>query len=623
MKTSLYIGIMLLQVNNATKDFGGETLFENIHLEIKNKEKVAIIGRNGCGKSTLLKCISGDLELDKGNIVKGGNITIGSLSQKAFMDETLTVQQEFDKVYQHILDIKAKLDILAEKLSVNYSEELLNEYASLNELFESYNGYNYDTEQMTLFTKFGFNFEDLKRPLSTFSGGQKTRLAFVKLLMMKPDILLLDEPTNHLDMATIEWLEGYLNKYPKAIIVVSHDRTFMDHVVSEIYEFEFGSLNHYMGNYSKYVETKKQEFMLQQAAYHRQQEEIERLTQIIEKFRYKKNKAALAQSKIKYLDRMEKIDNPKQDKRNFKVHFETNVRGGNNVLSVDHLKIGYDKPLCEVSFEVKNGNRLAIIGPNGLGKSTLVKTLIGDVEKLGGDFMFGHQIEIGCFDQTLAQFTSNKTVLEEIWDEHPELDKTQVRTVLGSFMFSADDVFKTCDVLSGGEKVRLTIAKIMLNKPNLLILDEPTNHLDIKGKEALEAALQEYSGTIIFVSHDRFFISKIANRILYINKDETKYYELNYQEYLDKLSGKESIKKEEKEEIVVTEAKKQRVDAKRKQTIEKQISKLENRLEELEENRNNEEYYQDYQKYYQLEMDITDVKGEIEKLMNEWSQFDD
>jgi len=614
---------MLLQVNDATKDFGGETLFENIHLEIKNKEKVAIIGRNGCGKSTLLKCISGDLELDKGCIVKGGNVTIGTLSQKAFSDESITVQQEFDKVYQHILDIKRKLDDLSEKLSTNYSDELLSQYSEMNELFESYNGYNYDTEQMTLFTKFGFSFDDLNRPLSTFSGGQKTRIAFVKLLMMKPDILLLDEPTNHLDMATIEWLEGYLMKYPKSIIIVSHDRMFMDHIVSEIYEFEFGKLNHYIGNYTKYVETKKQEFILQQAAYRRQQEDIARLNQIIEKFRYKKDKAAMAQSKIKYLERMEKIENPKQDKRNFKVHFETNVRGGNNVLNVDHLKIGYNTPLCEVSFSVKNGQRLAIIGPNGLGKSTLVKTLIGDVEKLDGDFMYGHQIEIGYFDQTLAQFTSNKTVLEEIWDAHPELDHTQVRTVLGSFMFSADDVYKTCDVLSGGEKVRLTIAKIMLNKPNLLILDEPTNHLDIQGKEALENALLEYTGTIIFVSHDRYFISKLANRILYINKDQTCYYELNYQEYLDKLNGK-TIKKEEKvEEIVVSNAKKQRTDIKRKQTIEKQIAKLEDRLAELEENRNNEEYYQDYQKYYQLEMDITDINSQIDRLMEEWSQFDD
>ncbi|MBE6125463.1 MAG: ABC-F type ribosomal protection protein [Erysipelotrichaceae bacterium] len=613
---------MLLQVNNGTKDFRGEVLFEDINFEIKEGRKIAVIGRNGCGKTTLLKVISGLLMLDKGTVTRSSGISIGYLSQTAFEDESLTVEQEFNKTYSHVLEARKRMEELARKLEQEYDEDIFEQYSHYQQIFESGNGYNYNQEQVTLFSKFGFDIEDLQRPLNTFSGGQKTKIAFVRLLLQKPDLLLLDEPTNHLDVTTIEWLEGYLQKYPSAIVIVSHDRMFIDHVASEIYEFEFGKLNHFVGNYSSYMEEKKKSFAIQQSAYRRQQREIERLSAQIEKFRYKKEKAAFAQSKIKYLERMERIEKPREDKKNFKLRFEPKLRGGASVLTVDNLTIGYDTPLCTVDFQVRNGQRLGIIGPNGLGKSTLLKTLIGQVEPLGGEYMYGHQIEIGYFDQQLAEFTTDNTVLEELWNEFPEYDHTAIRKILGQFMFTADDVYKACNILSGGEKVRLSLAKLMLSGSNLLILDEPTNHLDIPGKEALEDALLEYTGTVIFVSHDRYFVRKLATAILRIEAENTRYYPLNYDEYQDKLNGRyvEVTSEKEVEAEPVSQAKLQRQNAKKTVLLEKKIARCEEELEKLRELRWDPEYYQDSRKMARLEDQIDEKHNEIDRLMKEWEE---
>ncbi|MDI9541245.1 MAG: ABC-F type ribosomal protection protein [Bacillota bacterium] len=609
---------MLLKIKNGCKDFGGEILFTDLDFEIKSNEKVAVIGRNGCGKTTLLKIINGDCKLDQGQLIIDNNISIGYLSQQAFEDENLTVRESFNEVYRHILDIEKELKKVAERLETEYSEELLAKFASLQHQFECHNGYNYDQQQIMLFTRFGFSIEDLDKKISEFSGGQRTRIGFVRLLLLQPDILLLDEPTNHLDIQTVEWLEGYLQKYPNAIVIVSHDRMFLDKVVSEIYEFEFNKLNHYIGNYSKFVEIKENEFQRQQIAYKNQQAEIDRLEKLIEKFRYKKNKAAFAQSKIKYLEKMTKVERPDKDKRKMKLRFEKNIKGGNTVLIVDQLEIGYDKPLCKIDLQVFSGHKLGVIGPNGLGKSTFLKTIMGLIPPLSGDFMYGHQIEVAYFDQTLAQVSSTKTVLDELWDLYPEYDHTQIRTVLGNFMFTADDVFKTCDVLSGGEKVRLLLCKIMLSKANLLILDEPTNHLDIAGKESLEKALLDYNGTVIFVSHDRYFVNKLANRILYIDGKKTNYYQLNYQEYLEKINNIEYSEKEETKEEKAFDSKTERENKKRAEALEKQITKAEEELENLRALRFEKDYYHDYRKMNELDDEIDDKKNEIIHLMKEW-----
>ena len=604
---------MLYQINKGTKSFGPNVIFENIQFEVKNIEKIAIIGRNGCGKSTLLKVISDELSLDSGTIHAVNGLTIGFLKQNAFDDETLTVQEEFDRIYVDLLEIKAQMDKVAMEMAENYSEEILNKYSQLQSEFERRDGYTYQQEQITIFTKFGFSLDDLSRPLSTFSGGQKTRIAFVKLLLMKPDILLLDEPTNHLDLDTIEWLEGYLKRYPKAVVLVSHDRMFLDRIVEVVYELEFTTLRKYVGNYTNYVTQKENDLERQMSAYQRQQKEIERLEMLIEKFRYKKNKAAFAQSKIKYLDRMERIESPNSETKNFKARFRPRVKGGNRVLMVDNLTIGYNEPLCTINLEVMKGQRIAIIGPNGKGKSTFVKTLMEIVPPLGGEFMLGHQIEIGYFDQQLAQFNTNKTVLDELWDDFPEYDRTQIRTTLGSFLFSADDVFKTVDVLSGGEKVRLSLAKLMLQQGNLLILDEPTNHLDILGKEALEEALTDYEGTILLVTHDRYFMQKIATSILRIDEHGATFYPMNYNDYLERYQPVEEKKEVTEKKTYV------RVDNSRQiKKIEKQIDELETKLEQMRALRFEPEYYHDYQKMHVLDEQIDDIHNEIAHLMEEW-----
>ena len=611
---------MLYQINKGTKSFGPDIIFENIQFEIKNNEKIAVIGRNGCGKTTLLNVITKKLVLDQGTIHQANRTTVGYLSQHAFDDESLTVQQEFDKVYVDLLELKEKIDIIAKKMEKDYSEDLLAQYAKLHDEFERRDGYSYQQEQLTIFTKFGFGFEDLNRPLATFSGGQKTRIAFVKLLLIKPDILLLDEPTNHLDLTTIEWLEGYLKRYPKAIVVVSHDRMFLDKIVDEVYELEFCTLRHYHGNYSDYAKQKEHDMERQMDAYKRQQKDIERLEVLIEKFRYKKNKAAFAQSKIKYLERMDKIEAPTSSTKNFKARFHPRIKGGKKVLIVEGLEIGYDKPLCEVSLEVLQGQRIAIIGPNGKGKSTFVKTLMGLVPKLSGDFMLGHQIEPGYFDQQLAQFSSTKTVLDELWDDFPQYDRTQIRTVLGSFLFTADDVFKTVNILSGGEKNRLSLAKLMLQQGNLLILDEPTNHLDILGKEALENSLQDYEGTILFVSHDRYFIRKLATGILVID-EKAKYYPMRYDDYTDREKDvvivEDKVKEKKEKQLVISDKDR----TKRIQRLEKKIGEKEQELETLREMRFEPDYYHDYQKMNELDGQIDDIHNEIAKLMDEWEKL--
>lgn len=610
---------MKYQIHKGSKYYGANTIFEDVQFEIKNTEKIAIVGRNGCGKTTLLKAIAGVESLDKGDIHAENNLTIGYLAQTTFADDEAIVEDELEHVFDHLRTIGKQLEAVTEEMTHNHSEEILNRYANLQQRYEELGGYTYHSDMMTIFTKFGFTEEDLKRKISSFSGGQKTRLAFVKLLLSKPDILLLDEPTNHLDMQTIEWLEGYVKRYPKAVVLVSHDRMFLDDVVDVVYEIEYGVMRRYPGNYTNYVNTKKSDIEQQKSAYVRQQKEIQRMEELIEKFRYKKNKAAFAQSKIKYLDRMERIEDPTTDDKTFHARFEPKVRGGKRVLEVKGLTIGYGEPLCTVDLEVIQGARIAVIGPNGKGKSTLMKTLMGQIPPLAGNFLLGHQIEVGYFDQELAQFDSANTVLEEVWNDFPDLTRTQVRTALGCFLFTGEDVFKTVDCLSGGEKVRLSFVKLMLSHPNFLMMDEPTNHLDLIGKEALEESLKDYEGTMLFVSHDRYFISKLATAILVIDNGTAVYYPLTYNEYMhkepiqtvEKADVKKEVKKPERHINYGKEISK----------LEKKIAEKEEELEALRELRFEPEYYHDYQKMGELDSKIDDVHNEIENMMKLWEEY--
>ena len=609
---------MKYQIHKGTKQFGADVIFEDIQFEIRNTEKIAIVGRNGCGKTTLLKVIADIEHLDKGEIHAESALTIGYLAQTTFSNENALVEDELEHAFDKVKELGKQLELATTQMSEDPSEENMNRFANLQQRFEEMGGYTYHSELMTIFTKFGFQEEDLKRSIATFSGGQKTRLAFVKLLLSKPDVLLLDEPTNHLDIDTIEWLEGYVKRYPKAVVLVSHDRMFLDDVVDVVYEIEYGVMRRYPGNYTNYVNAKKSDLEQQKSAYVRQQKEIQRMEELIEKFRYKKNKAAFAQSKIKYLDRMDRIEDPKSDEKTFKARFTPNVRGGKRVLEVKDLVIGYDHPLCTVNLEVMQGQKVAIIGPNGKGKSTLMKTLMQQIPPLSGGFLLGHQIEIGYFDQELAQFDTTNTVIEEVWKDFPDLNRTEIRTALGCFLFSGDDVFKTVDCLSGGEKVRLSFVKLMLSHPNFLMMDEPTNHLDLIGKEALEDSLSEYEGTMLFVSHDRYFISKLATAILVIDDGKATYYPLTYNEYMHK----EPIQVVSAKEVKVEEKPKRQINyGKEISKLEKKIEVKEKELEDLRELRFDPEYYHDVKKMDALDAQIDDVHNEIEHLMEQWEEY--
>ncbi len=613
---------MILNLSQIDKSFGAQQVFENLQFEIKGKEKISLVGRNGSGKTTLMNIISGLEPIDKGFYHKKQNLSIGYLQQMAFEDEELTLDQELEKVFVEIKELEEEINQTTQLLKEQSDEKLLNKLSNLQQRYEMMDGYTYESEKLSLLTSFGFSKEDLSRKIHTFSGGQKTRLGFVKMFLSKPDVLLLDEPTNHLDISTIEWLENYLKAYPSAIVLTSHDRLFLDRVCDTVVELSNQQATRYKGNYSSYLAQREVAMAKQEQLYQYQQKEIDRLETLIEKFRYKKNKAAFAKSKQKYLDRMDVIESPQSSQKAFKAHFTSKIRGGKNVLLLQDCVVGYDEPLFKLSLELRRQMRMAVIGDNGTGKSTLLKSIIGQVPFLSGEMLLGHQIEIGYFEQNLDQFDETKTVLEELWDEYPQLNKTEIRTVLGTFLFSGDDVFKSVAVLSGGEKVRLALCKLMLKKANFLILDEPTNHLDIESKEALEKALLDYDGTILFVSHDRYFIQKISNSILKIENKEVMIDELEVKKLLESKPQKFEKTSKNKEDDQLSDYELSQLKRRLKKQSEKlleEIDEAETRLEELRDFRYEPEFYHDFEKMNQLNQDIDDVHNQIAHLVEEWT----
>lgn len=541
---------MLYQISNGAVAFGDDVILHSIDFEIRNTEKIAIVGRNGCGKTTLLKLISGEVEMEKLDsdesafIAKAGNPEIGYLKQIAFDDPDVTLEQEVRKCFVKMDERKAELARAAAELEHDYSDEKVARYTAMEEAFKDDGGYYYEKEYEVMIRKFGFSDDERKKPIRDFSGGQQTKIAFIKLLLSKPDILLLDEPTNHLDVTTIEWLEGYLKSYPKAVVVVSHDRMFLDNVVDVVYEIEYGTARRYPGNYTNFIARKKENYDKQMKDHIAQQKEIERLQRIVTRFKGKPTKTSMAQSKQKAIDRMVIIEAPdKYDNKTFHANFQPEKETGNDVLYTSELAIGYDHPLSVVSLDLKRGEKLGILGGNGLGKSTFLKTIVGKIPALSGEYRFGTNVQIGYFDQQMAMYTSNKTVLDDFWDEYPNLTETEARNALGAFLFSGEDVFKNVNMLSGGEKVRLALCKILKTRPNVLVLDEPTNHMDIVGKETLESMLKDYKGTLIFVSHDRYFVKKVATQLLVFEDGTTNLYQFGYEQYQEKLDREASESK--------------------------------------------------------------------------------
>ncbi len=624
---------MQIKIQNGVVDLSGEPILKNVNIEINTQSKIGIVGRNGCGKTTLLRLLSGELMISQDDPavnsyhIVSGKPVIGTLSQLAFKDNSVKMVDEIRSAYSDILNMKSELSSLQSEMENNPTPENIQKYTTLLDTFTNLGGFYFEKEYEAAIKKFGFTQEDKNKPLSDFSGGQRTKIAFLKLLLSKPDLLLLDEPTNHLDVEAVSWLEEYLSNYKKAVVIVSHDRMFLDKTVKTIYEIERGKTYKYDGNYTSFVQQKKQIREQQLKDYEAQQKEIAKLNELIERFRYKATKAAMVQSKIKQLEKMDIIEPPESyDSKQFHTNFQPDLRSAKDVLNVSNLMIGYDSVIAELSFNILRGQHIGIIGGNGKGKSTLLKTIVGTVPSLGGNFTVGNNIRIGYFDQQMAQYTSDKTVFDDFLDEFPFLDNFQVRSALGAFLFSGDDVFKKVNMLSGGEKVRLALCKLFKKKPNFLILDEPTNHMDIVGKETLESMLSDFEGTILFVSHDRYFVRKVADCLLVFEDNGTSWYEFGYDEYIEKSENRLIAPTENADSPAPIKQKKAyttpgKEKSKRERALKKAeatVSELEVQLELLNVEIKKEENISDFVKLTHLQSEIEKTEELLLNAMEEW-----
>lgn len=623
---------MRIEIINGSVEYDGNTVLSEINFSVSDKEKIALVGRNGSGKTSILKCISGEVPLvsgtgdEKFSFSISGAPKIGYLQQVSLNDE-LTLRQEILSAYKDVVGLENKLQILLDKMSENPSDENVGAYSRAMERFENIGGYLYKKEYLTAVSKFGFSAEDLDKKLSCFSGGQRTKIALMKLLLEKPDVLLLDEPTNHLDIAAVEWLEGYLKNYKNSVVIVSHDRMFLDRIVGVVYEIEYGVTTRYKGNYTAFLAQKQQAYdkALKDAKW--KSAEIDRLRKIVERFRYKATKAAMAQSKLKEIERLGTVETPRRfDTSTFASSFQPEYESVRDALFVKDLVFGYDKPLGEISLAVERGHKIGVIGSNGTGKSTLLKTITGLIPPLSGDVRFGVKTRVGYFDQTIAATKSELSVLEDFRAEFPELNDGEIRKTLGGFLLSGDDVFKCVKDLSGGEKVRLALSKIFRRRPNFLILDEPTNHMDIIGKETLEKLLMDFSGTVIVVSHDRYLINRVAKSLIVFENGGVRYFDGTFDEYEEKETAEE-VAKEKPEKTKKTggeryvESKEEARRKHRVEFLEKKITALEEELSRAQAKLDDETVNTDYKKVMAVEEEIKTIEEKLEPLITEWTEL--
>lgn len=632
---------MLIQLNNITKNFVVNEIFSNVKMEINDKDRVAIVGRNGAGKSTLLKIISGELSFDGGERTVSKNTTIGYLSQEFIVREDLSIYEEMITCFDEIIGLEENLEKLSYELTPENIEKdpgLLDRFDRLQNEVLTHKDYHYKSKIESVLYGLDFTKDVFDKKISTFSGGEKTRLSMAKLLLSEPDLLILDEPTNHLDMENVAWLENYLSSYNGAIVIVSHDRYFLDKVVNVVYNLEFGKLKKYVGNYSKFLKQYEEDYEKQLKEFTSQQKDIKRLEEFVQKNIARASTSKMAKSRQKVLDKMELIDNPKKDDKAANIEFKIKEQSGRDVLMIENLKVGYDGKQVgnAYNFSVYKGDRIAIVGRNGIGKSTLIKTIAKKQNALGGSVHYGSKVSLGYYDQKQAEFESSKTILNELWDEYPLMKEAEVRTVLGRFLFRGDSVLKIVRDLSGGEKARLQLAKLMLEKNNLLVLDEPTNHLDITSKQVLEDALENYEGTIVFVSHDRYFINKIANKVLDITGDDYSIYLGNYDYYLEKREQEliaKKLKEEKTDEVqekVANDYALGKEEKKRIRKLERTREELLEKIESLEEKVtlvNNEltkeEVYTDAIKVQEYNEELRSLNQEIEDLNNNWLEIEE
>lgn len=636
--------MILLQLNNVSKSFDGEEIFSDVHFEVKSHEKIGIVGRNGAGKSTLMKIIAGVDGYDSGNVSKIKNLKVGYLTQQMTLDTDHTVWEEMSKPFAYLKQMEQEMQAETNWLA-NHADEYESEtfkdhmarYEALSNQFERLEGYQFESKIKTVLHGLDFNEEDFNRSVNDFSGGQKTRLSLAQMLLSEPDLLLLDEPTNHLDMETTQWLEDYLNYFKGAIVIISHDRFFLDKTVNQIYDVALGAVQHYVGNYSKFITQRDQYYQKRMQEYERQQAEIKRLETFVEKNITRASTSGMAKSRRKVLEKIERIDKPMLDARSANIQFDFDRNTGNDVYHIRNLEIGYAEPvIAPITIEITKGNHLAVIGPNGIGKSTFIKTVADRIPKLGGEIIHGANLRVGYYDQKQAEFKSNKTILDYVWDQYPTMPEKDVRAVLGRFLFVQDDVKKIINDLSGGEKARLQLALLMLERNNVLILDEPTNHLDIDSKEMLEQALQDFEGTLIFVSHDRYFINQLANKVFDMQPDGGTVYAGNYQYYLDKTEEKAAIaaKNEAQQAAQISTEENtnsyenQKAQRRELRQLERQIEnceaeieKFEQQIETIDHQLTQPEVFNDPEKAAQLAEEKDTIEHQLEQVMETWEEL--
>ena len=633
--------MILLQANQVARHFGSETLFENIHLEIATKSRIALVGRNGAGKSTFLKIIAGIDAPDSGTIAKNKTATLGYLAQNTGLESDKTVWEEMTKAFADILEMEQRMRELETKISemdptTSVYEGILKEYDQLQHTFSEKNGYGYENEIRSVLHGFGFDESFYTKDIQTLSGGQKTRLALARMLLQKPDILILDEPTNHLDIETLSWLESYLPSYAGALLIVSHDRYFLDKVVNEVYELSRKKMTHYKGNYSKYLELKAEQLASEWKAYEKQQEEINKLEDFVAKNLVRASTTKRAQSRRKVLEKMDRLDRPQGDEKSAHFLFDSEKVSGNVVLQVEDAAIGYDQEhiLSEpIHLDIRRKEAIALVGPNGIGKSTLLKSIIDRIPFIKGSKTFGTNVSVGYYDQEQANLHGNKTVLAELWDEHPTTPEKEIRSILGGFLFSGDDVEKTIPLLSGGEKARVALAKLAMDRDNFLILDEPTNHLDIDSKEVLENALIDFDGTLLFVSHDRYFINRVATQVLELSEEGSTLYLGDYDYYLEKKAELEALAAAKAEAVSVSSTEEvtsndyhlQKQNQKELRKITRRIEQLEAEMEELDQKiqdiTETMHSTNDAADLVQLQSELDQLTVQQEAVMEEWAEL--
>ncbi len=634
--------MIILSCKNIKKSYGIDVVLEDVTFTVQENEKVGIVGINGAGKSTLFRIITGDIEKESGEIFIGKNISIGYMSQdfsfesgNTIYNEMLTVFMQLLQMEKDIRDLELRISSLEDLADKEIAEPLLKVYADLQEEYKNSNGFGYKSQLKGVLKGLGFGEEDYDKPVSILSGGQKTRIALGKILLQNFDILLLDEPTNYLDMQSVEWLEEYLKNLKCTALIVSHDRYFLDMLTDRTFEIENRTLKEYTGNYSKFVEQKRQQSEIQQKNYAEQQKEIARQEAIIARFRqYNREKSIKqAESREKALERIERIERPDASAKNIGLRFEPNLRSGNDVLTVENLEKSFDTLLFKnAGFEVKRGERAALLGPNGIGKTTMLKIITGAIKADSGYIRLGTNVITGFYDQEQESLNCSNPVIDEIWDEYPELNQTELRTKLAAFLFQGEDVFKEISRLSGGERSRVALLKLMLSKANFLLMDEPTNHLDILSKEVLENALVNYSGTVLLVSHDRYFLNKVATKIIELGQGGCLQYNGNYSYYLYKKKQGESSMSDLQEQETASvnkndwlKQKEEKANLRRQQkrleTVETEIEQYENRIKEIDSLMETPEVFSDHMKCQELHDEQEQLKHKLDALYEEWGEL--